>query len=198
MIVSKSSVITQEFKAIQISLEALEPLEATQRQFAVTMILSRLGMAGAPVVGTTAGAESGGTRAPANAGLADHSSSPARLGSVKDFLKSKAPTTDRERLICLAYYLTHARDNGNFSTRDITKLNAEAHGADFSNPAATAMNCVNQSKFLSAAGGGKKRITTLGEAVVEALPDQAKVKEVLAGAPRRRKKRAATKRKTAK
>lgn len=195
---SKSSVITQEFKAIQTSLEALEPLEAIQRQFAVTMILSRLGMAGAPLVGTKTGAESGGTRTAANTGLADHSSNPAGLGSVKDFLRSKAPITDRERLICLAYYLTHARDNVSFSTRDITKLNAEAHGADFSNPAATAMNCVIQSKFLSAAGGGKKRITTLGEAVVEALPDRSKVKEVLAGAPRRRKKRTATRRKTAK
>ena len=42
----KSSVITQEFQAIQAALEALEPLDTTQRQFAVSMILSRLGMGG--------------------------------------------------------------------------------------------------------------------------------------------------------
>ena len=53
---AKSSVITQEFKAIQASLEVLEPLDPTQRQFAVTMILSRLGMRGTPGVAPGAAA----------------------------------------------------------------------------------------------------------------------------------------------
>ncbi len=109
--------------------------------------------------------------------------------NVKDFLKHKAPTTDLERFICLAYYLTHGQDTPNFTTREITKLNTDAHGEDFSNAAATAMNAVKQSKYLSSAGGGKKRITTRGESLVDALPDRAKVKEVLAAAPRRGKKR---------
>jgi hypothetical protein len=110
--------------------------------------------------------------------------------NVKDFLKHKAPVTDLERFICLAYLLMHGMNTLSFTTREITKLNADAHGTDFSNAAATAMNAVTQSRFLSRAGGGKKRITTLGEAVVEALPDRAKMKEVLASAPRRTKKKA--------
>jgi hypothetical protein len=178
LIVAKSSVITQEFRAIQASLEALEPLDPAQRQFAVAMILSRLGMGGTPGVALGVGGR------PADAGVTG-------LGgvSVKEFLKQKAPTTDLERFVCLAYYLTHSMDAPSFTTREITKLNAEAHGTDFSNAAATAMNAVKQSKYLSRAGGGKKRITTRGEAVVEAMPDRGKVKEVLAGAPRRGKKR---------
>jgi len=47
-IVPKASVITQEFQAIQAALEVLEPLDPTQRQFAVSMILSRLRMEAAP------------------------------------------------------------------------------------------------------------------------------------------------------
>lgn len=183
---AKSSVITQEFKAIQACLEALEPLDATQRQFAVAMILSRLGMV--PTPGAGVGASLAGA-----AGAVGAVSSGLRGITVKDFLKQKAPTTDLERFVCLAHYLTEAMDTPSFTTKQITKLNGDAHGQDFSNAAATAMNAVNQSKYLSRAGGGKKRITTLGEAVVDALPDRAKVKEVLAAAPRRGKKRGSKK-----
>ena len=77
-------------------------------------------------------------------------------------MKLKAPTTDFERLICLADYLTHAQDTTSFTTRDITKLNADVHGTDFTNAAATAMNAVRRSKLLSTATGGKKRINTRG------------------------------------
>jgi hypothetical protein len=182
--VPKSSVIAQEFQAIQAALEALEPLDPTQRQFAVSMILSRLGMVGTPGVAPGAGAAPPVAAGAANARVTDLD----RIG-VKEFLKQKAPTTDLERLVCLAYHLTHSLDTPSFTTREITKLNAEAHGMDFSNAAATAMNAVKQSKYLSSASGGKKRITTRGEALVEAMPDRAKVKEVLAAGQRSVKKR---------
>lgn len=80
-------------------------------------------------------------------------------------------------------------DTPSFTTKEITKLNADAHGMDFSNAAATAMNAVKQSKYLSSASGGKKRITTRGEAVVDAMPDRVKVKDVLAASRRSGKKR---------
>ena len=38
------SVITESFKAIQTALEALEPLDTSQREFALSMILKGLGM----------------------------------------------------------------------------------------------------------------------------------------------------------
>ena len=187
----KSSSITQEFNAIQTSLEVLEPLDATQRQFAVAMILSRLGL------GVTTGSPTGSV-APGFAASAVGTSTPTGGSgagvngmNVKDFLKHKAPTTDLERFICLAYFLMHGMSTPSFTTRDITKLNADAHGTDFSNAAATAMNAVKQSRLLSRAGSGKKRITTRGEALVEALPDRARMKEVLASAPRRNNKKRA-------
>jgi hypothetical protein len=179
---AKESVITVEFKAIQTSLEALEPLDESQRRFAVSMILSRLGMdsaAGPPRM--QGGAGQGGT--PAAGGLAGPSSGSTvdiKTVTSKDFLKQKQPRTDLERFTCLAYYLMHAQGITQFSTRDITKLNGDAHGQNFTNAAATAQNGMKQSKFFSKAGGGKKRITTLGEAVVEALPSAEAVREALA------------------
>ena len=170
----KASVITKEFQAIQAALEVLEPLDPTQRQFAVSMILSRLEMEAATGATFRAGSH---TSTVAGAGGAAATS--LNGISAKEFLKQKAPKTDLERLVCLAYYLTHTQDTPNFTTRDITKLNADAHGTDFSNAAATAMNAVRQSKLLSTAAGGKKRINTRGEALVEALPDRAKAKEAL-------------------
>ena len=193
----KQSVITVEFKAIQTSLEVLEPLDETQRRFAISMILTRLGMEGAgglPRVASgavNAGMHGAGTGAAAAGG----GGGDIKDLTSKDFLKQKQPRTDLERFACLAYYLTHARDLAEFSTRDITKLNGEAHGPNFTNAAATAQNGMKQSKFFSKAGGGKKRITTLGEAVVEALPSAEAVKEALASvrgrAVGRRKRRKA-------
>lgn len=176
---AKTSVITEEFGAIQAALEVLEPLNETQRRFAVSMILSRLGMSapdGTP--GLPPGVPGSGGGVP---GLVPPQATGSEIKALssKDFLKQKQPRTDLERFLCLAYYLTHAKDITQFTTRDITKLNGEAHGQNFTNAAATAQNGMKQSKFFSKASGGKKRITTLGESVVEALPSVEKVKEVL-------------------
>jgi len=178
----KSAAIQQEFQAIQTSLEVLEPLDQVQRQFAISMILSRLGMSAST---SLPGAPP--STPPAGGGAADA----ARLSNVtaKEFIKSKAPSTDLERFVCLAYYLTRSPETSSFSTRDIRRLNTEAACQDFANAAATATNAVKQSKFLSLAGGGKKRITTRGEALVEALPDREKVKEALAATPRVKSRR---------
>ncbi|MFN0298953.1 MAG: hypothetical protein ACKVQU_01230 [Burkholderiales bacterium] len=169
---AKTSVITEEFGAIQAALEVLEPLNETQRRFAVSMILSRLGMS------ATDGTPGSGGGVPSLV-RPQATGSEIKALSSKDFLKQKQPRTDLERFLCLAYYLTHAQVITQFTTRDITKLNGEAHGQNFTNAAATAQNGMKQSKFFSNASGGKKRITTLGESVVEALPSAEKVKEVL-------------------
>ncbi len=191
---AKTSVITEEFKAIQAALEVLEPLGETQREFAVKMILSRLGMSEAPKgIGGSHVCVGGG-------GGGGGATDPAAIKGLtaKQFLKQKDPKTDLERFVCLAYYLQHVMDTATFTTREITKLNGEAGGTDFTNAAGTANNGVAQSKFLSRAGGGKKRLTNRGEAVVDALPDRARVTEAIATAGTRRKKRARRKAKSGK
>lgn len=113
----------------------------------------------------------------------------------KDFLKSKKPLTELQRITCLAYYLTNARQSTHFKTADLTALNTEAAGGKLANASATVNNATNQSHLFAPAGkGGLKQITLLGEDYVAALPDQEAAKAAVAS-HRQPRRKAAKKRK---
>jgi hypothetical protein len=152
-------------------------------------------MSGAELSKGSGGGHSGGsdpkTEAP------DASRMPASGGQLtpKQFIAQKRPGSNYERVACLAYYLANYRETQHFKTSDINQLNTEsAH--HFTNAALFVRHATNTYRYLSSAGGGKKQITILGEAVVEALPDRAKVAEAIAEHKPARKKKA--KRKKAK
>lgn len=105
-------------------------------------------------------------------------SAPTNSSTPKAFMAGKRPTTDMERVTCLAYFLTHYRNVNAFKTKELTDLNIEAAQQKLSNPSATARNAVAQG-FLALAGSGRKQITQRGEAVVISLPDRDKVKAAL-------------------
>jgi hypothetical protein len=190
---AKSTTITDEFKAIQTALEVLEPLDETQRKFALSMILARLGLSSGSLQQSVGGGGGGGGSGGGNSGGAGSGQLDLSNMTAKQFLAAKKPTTDAERFVCLAYYLTHARNLTQFKTKDITDLNGEAFGGRFSNPAMTANNAVNQSRLLAPAGSGKRRITLLGEQLVEALPDREAVEQVRSGARQPAKKKGSKK-----
>jgi|SRR3989344_1239858 len=96
----------------------------------------------------------------------------------KAFRASKKPGSDMERITCLAYYLTHFRSTTQYRTKDLTSLNIEAAQPNFANATVAAKNAV-QNNYLSIAGGGKRQITSQGEAIVEALPNRDAVKKAL-------------------
>jgi hypothetical protein len=114
--------------------------------------------------------------------------------SPKNFMTSKRPATDMERIACLAYFLTHYRKVPSYKTKELTELNIEAAQQKMSNPSATARNAVNEG-YLSLLGGGRKQITARGEALVDALPDRDKVKAALAAHPIRKSRKRRTGRK---
>jgi len=103
----------------------------------------------------------------------------------KEFMFQKQPRTDIERIACLAYYLTHYRDTRHFKTIDLSRLNTDAAQIKFSNTAFAVVNATNAG-LLVAADKGAKQLSAIGELYVEALPDRAKAKEVLASARIRR------------
>jgi hypothetical protein len=105
--------------------------------------------------------------------------------SPKDFLFQKQPHTDVERVACLAYYLTHFRGIPHFKTVDISLLNTEAAQVKFSNSAYAMTNAANAG-LLVPAGKGAKQLSAQGERYVEALPDRAAAKEVMASVRARR------------
>jgi len=111
-----------------------------------------------------------------------------RSMSPKEFLLQKRPQTDVERVACLAYYLTHYRDNPRFKTFDISKLNTEAAQVKLSN-AAYAVDNAAKKGFITSATQGAKQITSMGEQFVQALPDRNAAREAIAHLVRKRRVR---------
>ena len=112
-----------------------------------------------------------------------------RPTSPKEFLFKKQPRTDVERVACLAYYLTHYRDQPFFKTLDISKLNTEAAQLKFSNPA-KAVDNATMLGYLAQATKGNKQISAPGELFVDALPDRDAAQAAMSSArPRRRSKK---------
>jgi len=101
----------------------------------------------------------------------DISFSENRIISSKEFLRDKSPKTDIERIVCLAYYLTHYRDTPHFKTVDLSSLNTEAAQPKLSNPA-VAVDNATKSGLLVQAVKGSKQISAAGEVFVQALPDR--------------------------
>jgi hypothetical protein len=96
----------------------------------------------------------------------------------KEFMHKKAPTTDVERVACLAYYLTHYRGTPHFKTKDISDINMEAAQRRFSNTAFSVVNATNAG-YLVPSVKGCKQLSSSGEQFVQALPDREAAREVL-------------------
>lgn len=139
-----------------------------------------------------AGGQGGGTGA-ATGGLGAN-----RSGlNPKQFIASKKPRTQYERVACIADYLTNVRNTPQFDTDAIAALNTEAAQAPIKNIGVIVRDTAHKYGYLSAAGNGNnKQITVLGEAVASALPDRDAVKAAIAeNRPSRKRKRVARKKK---
>jgi len=109
--------------------------------------------------------------------------------SPKQFMTIRKPTSDVERITCLAYYLTHFKETTTFKTIDLTHLNIEATQPRMTNPTVAAKNAV-AAQYLVLAGSSKRQLGPRGEAVVKALPDRSKVTAALEEYPLHGRKKA--------
>jgi len=176
----------QVLDAIKRAMEVLWPLDDQGRQRAINGLAGALGVS-----------QSGGSPS-AVPGAAVGANGSGDLGTPKQFLATKAPLTDIERVTVHAYYLTHARAMPHFSTKDLSDLNTEAAGPRLSNTSYAASNATKKGGFLAAAPGGKKQITARGEALVEALPDRNAVAAALDSMPGKPRRKASRKKKATK
>lgn len=168
--------------AVKSAIKALEALDEAQQKQAIRTITQLLGQT-----------ESGNDDLGSGNGETDRVSDITKL-TPKAFMKAKKPILDTERVTCLAYYLLHARNIQHFKTADITKLNTEAAQSELSNPSVAVDNATRTSRYLASASGGKKQITPLGEAVVDALPNHDAVKAAIAEHGKRKRRKKAKKR----
>src|ERR1700693_1934486 len=68
----------------------------------------------------------------------------------KRFMVLKKPATNYERVACLAFYLASNRDQPQFNTADLTKLNSEAAGQRIANPSLAVQHATNPYGYFSA------------------------------------------------
>lgn len=164
-------------------MDAIGQLDDPQKLWVLQTAASRFSLKIETSLG--GGISSGGTGSPPASGTTQ---TPDGGGvSLKGFMRAKDPKTDVQKITCLAYYLTKFRDTTHFKTKDLIKLNTEAAWPNFSNPT-VAVNNARKDKYLTPAGKGDKQLTNRGEALVEALPDQEKVKSFMSKSPSRKKR----------
>jgi hypothetical protein len=87
----------------------------------------------------------------------------------------KRPETDVQRVACLGYYLVHTTNKPGFSSKEVIQANTDSGGPSNINFTRALDNATRRSRYLSNRGPKEKQLTTLGEDVVVALPDQAAV-----------------------
>jgi hypothetical protein len=173
-----TSKVDKEVEAMQASLGALSGLEPGEQKRVLEWLGEKLNLGNVSVLSRGSGDQRSGLHIP----------TPAAVGgtpAAKTFMVEKRPSTDVERVTCLAYYLTHYRDTPQFKSKQLAELNKEAAQPKFSNTAVAVKNATVQNQYLSPAAEGNKQITARGEAIVEGLPDQEKVKAALQAIPLR-------------
>jgi hypothetical protein len=102
---------------------------------------------------------------------------PQRATDIKTFLAQKRPDSFYERVACLVYFLEKFTGQAEVGTKDITKANSDARLSKLTNPAVFVKHATHTYGYLTPLGKRKFAISARGEAVVEALPDRAKVEE---------------------
>ncbi len=108
---------------------------------------------------------------------------------IDRFLQRKAPQDIYQNVACLAYFLTHDGNQPEFSTADLTTASQDARYRRIGNMAQAVKDTERRKHFLMAGRArGAKQLSTLGEQVVEALPDQQKVEQIIESWKPRRKR----------
>lgn len=178
-----------EAQALSTLLSALAPLEQSTRIKLLRTMATFFEFSAEDVLAVAAAQGPKVPTATASERPSASSFSEDRSLSAKAFLLEKRPQSDVERIACLAYYLTHYRDQPTFKTLDLSKLNTEAAQIKLSNPTRAVDNAAG-AHFLIPAGQGKKQLSAIGEVYVQALPDRTAARDAISDLKRKRAKKA--------
>ena len=181
--------------ALVVVVKALEPLADADRQWVLQSAASRWSVIiqgpAASSGGLSSNAIGGSSQVLGGASSADVESAIAKR-DVRAFVRLKRPNTDVQRVACLGYFLVRTTGNHGFSSKDVSKAHTDSGGSKINLPRALD-NATRQKKYLSNRGPREKQLTTLGEDIVVALPEQQAVKETKFAAKGRGKKQSKTK-----
>jgi hypothetical protein len=176
---------------------ALEPLPDAEKQWVLQSAASRWTLT--VQVQNPAGG-GGGPGAGVIGAQNDNLQAALTSKDARAFMRAKKPATDVQRVACLAYFHMKTTGQRTFTSEDIQSIHTDSGGSKM-NFTRALDNATRRSRYISTIRGREKQLTTLGEDVVDALPDQKKVAEVEETAQHsrrgRRRKGKATKEKRA-
>ena len=101
------------------------------------------------------------------------------LSDSKNFMNIKKPKNNYQRLACLAYFLQENKGINEFNSKILGEANTEARQTVIPDISVYLTDATAKYRFFTPTKKGKKLLTAIGEAVVKALPDQDKVKQLL-------------------
>jgi hypothetical protein len=111
----------------------------------------------------------------------------AQSMDARQFIKSKQPGTDSERVACVAYFLTNSEKKRHFKTGDVKRVAIDA-GRPFAKPGVAVNDAATKYGYLASAGGGAKQLSPRGETVVELLPNKDRLKEFIKSNPLKKRR----------
>lgn len=175
MVKKEPSNLSTKLKAIETIVRELEKLAEEDRMDIIGFALKQVGIK-VPQSDST-----GATKEKLLAGGSE---------SIDKFVSAKRPADQYQRVAALAYYLKHYRETNQFKNKDITSANLEAAQSRIGNMADVISKAETRYHFLTKGmDEGTRQLTTLGAEIVEALPSQEKVKEIIKSSKARRRKK---------
>jgi|SRR5208282_476611 hypothetical protein len=177
---------------------ALEPLNDADRHWVLQSAASKFAL----TVETAAGGGPASTNTvtatpPVGTATAADVQAAITRKDARAFIRLKKPTTDVQRVACIGYYLVQTTGQPGFASKAISTAHTDSGGSKI-NMTRALDNATRKAKYLSSRGPREKQLTTLGEDVVDALPDQVAVKTIEAAAKGARGGKKGRKGKTAK
>jgi hypothetical protein len=163
----------RELKVMESTLATLRSLDAEARQRVLVWLEAKLGL--------NAGRLDGEGKDP------DARDRTRQLGTIKEFLKQKAPTDDVARVTALAYFVTHGNKLATYKINQLAKARIDAALTKLNMSRAVA-NAKRAGYVTTAAEHGTYQITSTGESLVDAMPDTEAVQRVRALGNKRRRK----------
>jgi hypothetical protein len=172
-------------EALKSVIAAIRDLEPTMRNWVLQSAANMWQITVNPAMGAT-----GATGNPVINSIAGNPSPDVATAlaakDVRAFIRLKKPDTDIERVACLGYFIVKTTGAAGFSAKEVKQAHVDSGGSAMNFPRALD-NATRRSKYLSNRGPREKQLTTLGEDVVEALPNREAVANLKHKPARKRK-----------
>lgn len=182
----EKSKIDSKLETIKVIVNELEKLKIEDRREVVDFALKQVDLGESKTLTTQYPIRNEGLPLPGSEGIGNM--------EIDKFVTVKKPIDHYQRIAVLAYYLKHKEQKSEFKNPEMTKANTIARQPRIGNIVDAIAKAQNRYKFLTKGlGSATHQLSTLGEEVVNALPDQEKVKVIIKAGksrvPKKRKKK---------